>query len=221
MSEAARLEFAGAAAPLSSAGVAAACAVLGVGEIELWCVLQVETAGKGFLPDGRPKILYERHWFHRLTQGRHSAAHPDVSDPKPGGYKGGAAEYERLARAIALDRGAALDSASWGLGQVMGFNAAKAGYADAEAMARAFADGEDAQLVAMARFIAASGAGAHLAAHRWADFARIYNGAGYRANSYDAKLQQAYDRLAQSGPPRLSPDVAARDPGPSDVLDQA
>jgi len=195
------LAFAGAAAPLSADGVARACGILGVGEAELRAVLAVETSGNGFLPDGRPKILFERHVFHRLTQGRHSAGHPDISDAKPGGYRGGAAEYDRLERAIALDRSAALDSASWGLGQIMGFNAATAGYPDAETMARDFAGSADAQVVAVARFIAASGAQAHLAAHDWAAFARIYNGARFADNRYDEKLQRAYERLAEDHPP--------------------
>ena len=191
------LEFVGRAARLSAGGIAAACAILGIGEAELRAVLAVESLGSGFLADGRPKILFERHWFHRLTGGRFSADHPDISDAKPGGYKGGVAEYERLGGAIALDRKAALDSASWGLGQIMGFNAAKAGFVDAEAMIRAFAEGEDAQVLGVARFIAASGAGRHLAAHDWAAFARVYNGPRFRDNAYDEKLQLAYDRLVR------------------------
>jgi hypothetical protein len=67
------LEFAGRAARLSAAGIAAACAILGIGEAEMRAVLAVESLGSGFLADGRPKILFERHWFHRLTGGRFSA----------------------------------------------------------------------------------------------------------------------------------------------------
>ncbi len=194
------LAFAGAAAPLSAEGLARACGILGVGEADLRAVLAVETSGNGFLPDGRPKILFERHVFHRLTKGRHSADHPDISNPERGGYRGGAAEYGRLERAVALDRRAAFDSTSWGLGQIMGFNAAKVGYSDAEAMARDFAQGADAQVAAVARFIAASGAQAHLAAHDWAAFARVYNGPRFAENRYDEKLRRAYDRLTEDRP---------------------
>jgi hypothetical protein len=49
----------------------------------------------------------------------------------------------------------------------------------------------------VARFIAASGAGRHLAAHDWAAFARVYNGPRFRDNAYDEKLQLAYDRLVR------------------------
>jgi len=81
---------------------------------EIWSVLGVETSGCGFLPDRWPKLLFERHIFHRLTGGRFDAEDPDVSQPTPGGYgRSGAHQYNRLAAAaIALNRGAALQSAS-------------------------------------------------------------------------------------------------------------
>jgi len=55
---------------------------------------------------------------------------------------------------MALDNQAALESASWGLGQVMGFNATGLGYADVDDMVQQFCAGEDAQLVGVTRFIA-------------------------------------------------------------------
>src|SRR5215470_1444274 len=110
--------FVGDATPLSEQGLANACAVLGIGPAELWTVLRVETSGCGYLPDRRPEILFERHIFHRRTGGRFDATAPDVSDPSPGGYgAAGAHQYDRLAEAVALDRAAALSSASWGIGQ--------------------------------------------------------------------------------------------------------
>jgi hypothetical protein len=43
-------------------------------------VRAVESAGRGFDADGRPKRLFERHKFHRFTGGRsrpaRSASHP-------------------------------------------------------------------------------------------------------------------------------------------------
>ena len=113
--------------------------------------MAVETSGCGFLPDRRPPILFERHIFHRLTGGRFDDG--DISDQAPGGYGPmGAAQYLRLSRAVALDRTAALQSASWGLGQVMGQNCAMAGYAEVAVMVAAMAASEDAQLTAMAAF---------------------------------------------------------------------
>ncbi len=114
---------------------------------------------------------------------------PDISNPAPGGYgQGGAAQYDRLERAQLLDRGAALRSASWGIGQVMGFNAASAGYASVEEMVTAMRESENEQLLAMAGEIAETGLDRALGAHDWPTFARGYNGPGYAKNRYDTRL---------------------------------
>jgi hypothetical protein len=183
--------FTGPGSPVSSDGFAGAVARIGIAgeEASLWSVLAVETRGFGFLPDRRPKILFERHVFHRRTGGRFSGSHPDISNPATGGYSGGAREYDRLKRAMVLDRAAALESASWGLGQVMGFNARSIGYAGVDAMVDAFVRSEDAQLEGCARFIAANPAlSAALKARAWARVAFFYNGRSYAEQGYDRKL---------------------------------
>jgi len=110
--------FVGAARPLNSCGLTAAATHIGVDPAVLWSVVLVETAGCGFLPDRRPDILFERH--SSRTGRRFDAAHPGISG-SPGGYgQAGAQQYERLEEAIVCDRRAALESASWGLGQVLG-----------------------------------------------------------------------------------------------------
>ena len=100
------------------------------------------------------------------------AQNPDISNRVPGGYSHGAAEYDRLARAVQLDRTAALNSASCGLGQVMGFNFGKAGYDSVEIMVQKNMESEDEQLMAMANFLKASGLDRPLAAQDWTSFAR-------------------------------------------------
>lgn len=45
-------------------------------------VAEVESAGSGFLSDGQPKILFERHYFSRLTGGKFDKSYPDISYPK-------------------------------------------------------------------------------------------------------------------------------------------
>lgn len=55
-----------------------------------------------------------------------------------------------------LDRQAALESASWGLPQLMGFNASKLGYTNVDGMVQAFIVDEDAQLDGARRFIASN-----------------------------------------------------------------
>src|SRR5437879_9787791 len=117
------LEFVGTAFPVSQAGVDETRTSSGLGIAELWAVLSVETSGCGSLPDRRPKILFERHVFSRLTEHRYDAGDADVSQPTAGGYgTAGASQYDRLNAAMQLDQTAALERTSWGLGQIMGEN---------------------------------------------------------------------------------------------------
>ena len=122
-----------------------------VGLAEIWSILSVEASGCGFLTDRRPAILFERHIFSRLTNGTYDADDPDISAPTAGGYGSpGAHQFARLAAAIQLDRPAALQSASWGLGQILGENFKQAGFEDIETMVSTMVSGEDKQLLAMA-----------------------------------------------------------------------
>jgi hypothetical protein len=195
--------FAGRAEPLTRAGLALAAETIGVAPEVMWAVVTVETSGCGFLPDRAPVILFERHEFRRRTGGRFDATHPDISG-SPGGYgAGGENQHRRLARAVACDRRAALESASWSLGQIMGYNATTAGHSDVEELVMQFVGGEDAQLLAMARFVRNTGLHRALEQNDWAGFARGYNGPNYAANSYDTKLASAYAALCRSGLPDL------------------
>jgi hypothetical protein len=199
------LQFAGRAAPLSATGVTQFATLTRSGAREMWAVLSVETSGCGFLDDRRPKILFERHQFHALTGGRYDKTHPNISQPTAGGYgAGGAYQYTRLAEALALDPDNALKSASWGLGQVMGLNFARAGFPTAQAMVDAMVDSEDAQLAAVAKFLVANHLDTALAAHNWAGFARGYNGVDYARNNYDGQLRQFYAQLVPSRVPDLT-----------------
>lgn len=197
-------DFSGRGNPLTQEGLRSAASSLGVNLPALWAVMTVETSGCGFLPDRRPKILFERHIFHQRTKGVFDAKAPDISNSKPRGYgKGGPFQYERLNRAIALNRTAALQSASWGLGQVMGFNAASAGYADVEAMVAAMSQTEDAHVLAMAHFIAEHGLAGDLKKEDWAGFASGYNGKGFEKHQYDQKLKTAFARYSVGPLPNL------------------
>ena len=184
--------FTGKSTALTDSGIAQAAASLHVTPAEIWAILTVETAGCGFLPDRRPQLLFERHYFHRLTGGQY--ADPDISAPTPGGYgPAGAHQYDRLARALALDRPAALQSASWGIGQIMGANFQLAGFPDVETMITAMVDSEDAQLAALSSFVRVQSPLANaLKTKDWTTFARLYNGPAYAANAYDSKLAQAF-----------------------------
>ena len=198
-------EFTGKALPLEAQGLQQALDVVAVDAAELWAVIGVETTGCGFLPDRRPKILFERHVFSRETQQRFDASNPDLSNPRPGGYgPGGAPQYDRLKQAISLDRDAALRSASWGLGQVMGYNAVPLGYADTNQMVVAMTASEEEQLVAMVRFVKANHLDGALRTHDWPSFARGYNGPDYTINKYDTRLAAAYQKALYGALPDLT-----------------
>lgn len=197
-------KFVGAALALSRPGFEAALADLGVGMAELVAVLKVESKSCGFLPSRRPKILFERHVFHRLTRGRFSTANPDISNPLPGGYAGDEREYPRLEKAARLDRAAALKAASWGAGQVMGENHALVGFDDVESMVQAMQAGEDEQLRAVAAFVRSCGLVNALRRHDWAAFARGYNGPAYARNKYDLMLQGKYSEALAGTLPDLN-----------------
>lgn len=164
-------------------------------------VNEVESRGEGFLPDGRPVILFERHIMYRqLQKVDHDAAalaarYPNIVNVKRGGYAGGAAEHMRLAQATAIDHSCAIESASWGAFQIMGFHWELLGYASAVAYAAAMQANEAAHLDAFVRFILADPK-LHkaLKARRWPTFAEIYNGPAYRENMYDTRLARAFER---------------------------
>jgi hypothetical protein len=96
-----------------------------------------------------------------------------------------------------------LKSASWGVGQIMGFNHQAAGYASATRMVQAMRKSEDAQLIAMARFLSNHGLTKFLLTADWAGFAKRYNGPSYWRNRYDVKLAEQYHRLANGSLPNL------------------
>lgn len=168
-------------------------------EVEaIMAVAKVESAGGGFDPEGFPKTLFEGHWFSRLTKGKFDQSHPTLSFPKWTREHYGRtwqAEKARLQQAIALDRNAALMSASWGLFQIMGLNHAKCGFKTVQQFVNAMCKSENAQLEAFTQFIINSSLDDELRDKRWADFARLYNGPSYAVNKYDIKMKEAYEKF--------------------------
>jgi hypothetical protein len=201
--------FKGAAIPRTAAGIATAAKLVGCDPLGIQAIIDVETGGSGFLPDGRPRILFEGAHFSIVTKHFYDAGYPEISRDKPGGYVGGAGEYDRLAAAIKLDQMAALECTSWGLPQIMGSNFALAGFDGVTAMVETFCMSEDLQLGALASFIVRAGLAADLQHEDFADFARRYNGPNYAVNAYDKKLIADLARLrarAATGPIQASPE---------------
>ena len=186
---------------------------LGVPLATIYAVNEVESKGKGFLENGKPVILFERHIMYRqLAKVRHpgddpaeikrhadelAATNPALVNPKAGGYIGGTAEHQRLVMARQIDDTAALESASWGAFQIMGYQWERLGYASVQDFVTAMSAGESQQFEAFTRFIETDPV-LHkaLKARKWAEFARLYNGPDYLRNLYDTKLQRAYERHA-------------------------
>jgi hypothetical protein len=193
------MNFIGNAKKLDDLDLTRAGQMIGVGEDEVHAVLDVESAGTGFDTVGRPKMLYEPHVFFRLALRANKldmltvARRQDLAYPRWGMEKYPKDSYPRLAAAMALDGDIALRSASWGLGQLMGFNYAMAGYGSALDMVTAFMADEENQLDAMIRFIVASGLDDELRRHDWDGFARGYNGPGFAKNGYNKKLAARFD----------------------------
>lgn len=176
---------------------------LGVSPAIIYAFCKVEGQGCGFLPDCRPKILFERHHFYKNlaaisgvdAANAAEAANSNICNEVPGGYSGGVAEWDRISAAIDINETAAFMSASWGLFQIMGENFKMCGFNSVQDFVSAIYLTESNHLKALASFIQAVPA-LHTAM-RNSDFdgmAAHYNGAGYKnlgAPTYDVRLQQA------------------------------
>lgn len=186
---------------LKNADLVSAAKRLGVQLAALYAVNEVESAGRGFLGNGKPAILFERHVMHRQLGKARAAAlaaqYPNLVNPRPGGYAGGVAEHQRLANARRIDDLAALESTSWGAFQIMGYHATALGYASVHEFVERMHRNESEHFEAFVRFIEADPQ-LHKAikARKWQDFAKRYNGPAYARNLYDVKLERAYQRHA-------------------------
>lgn len=191
--------FKGAAKRLDDLDLPKLGARIGVGEDEIHAFLDVETLGHGFDALGRPVILFEPHVFYRNLAGaaRAKAVAAGLAYPKWGQQPYPKDSYPRLKGACAIDETAALKSASWGLGQVLGENFKAAGYETVQAMVSDMMLDEELQLAAAVNFIKFHKLYDNLRNHDWAGFAKGYNGAGYRKNSYDTRLAEAYRKWSR------------------------
>lgn len=189
--------FKGAAKRLDDIDLPRIGAKIGVGEDEIHAFMEVEAGGSGFDKQGRPKMLFEPHVFFRnLPSGSalRSAVERGLAYRRWGQAPYPRDSYPRLLDAIELDETAALMSASWGLGQVLGENYKMLHYGSPQDMVRAFMADEEAHLRGMVDFLIVNHIDDDLREHDWAVVARVYNGPGFRANGYDRKLAAAYKR---------------------------
>lgn len=182
----------------------------GIHPASLLAVKLVESGvGGGFLPSKRCKILFEGHVFYselkkkgnkdlqRLLKTEPDIVYPTWNKAK---YKGGELEWTRLKRAMVIDREAALKSASWGLFQIMGLNYAACKCKNVDEFVSLNTQSEDNQLELLINFLNSTGIIKYLNTRQWSEFARRYNGPGYKQNSYDTKLQSAYNQFVKQFP---------------------
>jgi hypothetical protein len=216
------ISFIGAAKRIEDLDIPRIGARIGVGEDELHAFMEVEAAGSGFDRQGRPKMLFEPHIFHKHLQGekRERAVKAGLAYPK-WRREYPKDSYPRLLAAMEIDETAALKSASWGLGQILGENHKAAGYKSPQDMVRAFTEDEENHLEAMVSFLKANGLDKHLRAHNWAELARGYNGPAYAQHGYHTKLKAAFAKWQKikdtPWPPAASAPIAKPVPTPPPV----
>ncbi|WP_336933314.1 N-acetylmuramidase family protein [Acinetobacter bereziniae] len=197
---------------LKDSDYSAAAERLKVSELTIRVFGAVEGRGVGFLKNGKPKILFERHRMYaylRLKKGaafanKMAVERPNIVNRKSGGYQGNEAEYVRLELAKQIDVECALMSASWGQFQIMGENWKELGYSSAQDFVDQQFASESFQLEAFIRFIewktgiidnkkvALIDA---LRAENWNAVFTLYNGQNYKKLGYQAKFQKEWDHL--------------------------
>jgi hypothetical protein len=164
-------------------------------------VAEVESNGRGFLPDKRPVILFEAHIYGRLTNHRHSNARDSRGRPLSTrswdrttyGAAGAWQHDGRLLPAARLNWDAAHKAASWGAFQILGTNHRIVGHPTIRSMVEAANSGAGAHLDMLVKFIRENKLDGHLRPpFNWEAFARGYNGPGFRQNAYHTKLATAY-----------------------------
>jgi len=180
--------------------ITAAARELDIEPAALLAVADVESGGQAYaLVRGKrePLIRFEAHYFDRRLSGgkREQARKAGLASPVPGAVRNPvrqAARWRLLARAEVIDRTAARESVSWGLGQIMGAHWKTLGYASVDSFVDEVRRSVKGQARAMARFIAEANLAGALARHDWPKFARGYNGPLFARNSYDHRIAEAF-----------------------------
>lgn len=163
----------------------------------------------GFLPSGRPQILFEGHVMWKYLkikldgEGKRTYLY-DLAKRNPSlvyqkwtkeFYLGGEGEWKRLEAARKIDENCANLATSWGLGQIMGFNYQLCGCQSVDEMIQKMSESHEMQLEMMYHFFYNSGLVKHLKAKDWDAFAKGYNGPAYKENNYDQKLRNTYENF--------------------------
>lgn len=185
---------------------------LDVPVIVIKAIAEVETLGDGYLENGKPKILFERHRMHfylvqkfgKTKANALMAKHPNIVNTQTGGYHGGSAEYTRLTQAKQIDIECALQSASWGRFQLMGENWKALGYPSVQEFVSQHEQSESMQFEAFLRYCETKSAEVDdknwklidaLRQENWHVVFTLYNGRNYKKLGYDTKFLRVMNRL--------------------------
>ncbi len=164
-------------------------------------IIETESNGMPFATVNgkqKPIVRYEGHYFYaRLNDAdRAKAVEQGLASPKVGGIANPtsfAGRYKLIERASAINASAALESVSWGLGQVMGANWQALGYSSVQDLVKA-SETLEGQIDMIVRFLEDADLRDEISQHDWKAIAKAYNGASYKKNKYDVKLAEAYAR---------------------------
>lgn len=168
--------------------------------------MQVESGNQVYATVGgrnEPLIRWEGHYFYKLVPAKllQKAIAIGLANKTVGGVKNPASQvgrYEYLERGKQLDYAAAVSSASWGIGQVMGSHWEWLGLPSAKSFEQTVRSGFSGQLKVMFLFLEKSGIIPHLRRGDWSAVARIYNGPKYANGKYHIKMKDAYASIKGS-----------------------
>ncbi|WP_080408801.1 N-acetylmuramidase family protein [Burkholderia ubonensis] len=169
-----------------------------------------ESGGVAWLPNGLPKVLFERHHFYQFTapepdkKTKKTPAHPfaqypDICSPHRGGFGDPIYEWQRLLKAAKLNLEAALMSASYGGFQVLGENYKEMGYPSAAAFVNDFMKSTDSQIKILEQFFKTVKKAAipYLKKRDWETITMYYNGGKWRDTNpdYPSKMAGYYENF--------------------------
>lgn len=166
----------------------------------------VESGGRnGFISPGKPCILFEGHIFWR--QLKRVGIDPenvlrlsemdDILYPKYDRtkYKGGLKEYDRLSKALSINKEAAYNSVSVGAFQILGSNYRSCGFNSSEEYFKSSSESEYNQLLIFINFIKSyPNMIEFLKDKNFDEFAKLYNGSKC-FSTYSNRIRDAYNRF--------------------------
>lgn len=153
-----------------------------------YAVVMVESNGRGYRNNGFPIIRFEKHVFVRYLKNNKATQH---LIRKAENLKGSG--WDAYQAALKIEPTYAKLATSFGMFQIMGFNHAIVGYETVDEFVAAMEESVEKQIEAFCRFVLYNYMQSAIKHKRFADFAARYNGANYLMNSYDTKLEDAYN----------------------------